>query len=62
MEVQMISTESTEGLQQQAASKSANLEGYISQYKGMSRYTRLLKIAEGGDGQNTRIEAILLCL
>jgi hypothetical protein len=40
------------------------LSSYITQYKGVSRYTRLLKLADQDDLKDTRtsIEAIKLCL
>jgi hypothetical protein len=41
-----------------------NLSGYITQYKGVARYTRLLKLADQDDIKDARTstEAIRLCL
>jgi hypothetical protein len=41
-----------------------NLSGYITQYKGVARYTRLLKLADQDDVKDARpsTEAIRLCL
>jgi hypothetical protein len=51
MEVQMISTNSSPAAEERLASKATlPLEEYISQYRGMSRFTRLLKIAETAEG------------
>ena len=35
---------------------------YISQYKGLSRYTRLLRLAETSQDGSLAIEAISQCL
>lgn len=56
MEVQMISTGSSSPIAE------LTLQGYISQYKGMSRFTRLLRVAETSDVPATQLEAIGLCL
>ena len=38
------------------------LSTYISQYKGLSRYTRLLRLAETSHDGSLAIEAISQCL
>lgn len=40
----------------------ALLNSYISDYNGISRYTRLLKLAESSPNPHISIEAVKLCL
>jgi len=45
------------------ATNKSDLQAYISQYGGMSRYTRLLKLSESpGATPQTQVEALILCI